>query len=125
MVERSGAGLGRRVLGSAALLFGGAFAYLAGSAFLSWGMILGSSVDLGGAVGFRWLMNISEAAVAVGVIAGGLLVDRRRLVHVTVAGVACLGAGVAVGWLWNASAAAVLVGLGVIASLGCGALTAR
>lgn len=124
MGDRSGVGPWRRGLGSAALAAGGALAYLAGSAFLAWGMILGSGVDLGGTAGFRWLMNLSEAAVAVGVIAGGWLVDRRRLVHAAALGVACLGAGALVAWRAPGSAAAVLVGLGGAASLGCGALMA-
>jgi hypothetical protein len=87
-------------------------------------MILGTSVDLGGAAGARWLMNVTEALVAVGVIVGGRLVDRRRLVHCVVVAVGCLGAGALVGWRGHESPAAVIVGLGLVASLGCGMLMA-
>ncbi len=124
MTEKSGVSPLRRAAGMLAMILGGALAYMAATSPIAWGMVLGSGVELGGATGGRWLMNITEGLVALGVIVGGRLVDRGKLLQVISLGVVALGVGAVIGWRGHDSAAAVLIGLGGIASFGGGMLMA-
>lgn len=107
-----------------ALIVGGSLTYVAASSPVAWGMILGSGVELGGDAGRQWLMNLTEGLVALGVLVGGRLIDRRRLITSLGVALLCLALGVVMGWRGHTSGGATIIGLGLVASFGAGMLMA-
>lgn len=114
----------RTVFCSAAMITGFISAFLASQTHISWGMIIGSGVEIGSEFTKNWLMNLTEACLALGVLIGGRIVDKGKLRSLATIGISSLIIGMILGLVAQGSTFLILFGLGICASLGSGMMLA-